>query len=407
MLALEARLCSDFHAAPADVCSDDGCRLRSATACRQVHVNVEQWLRLEADRVSDQHSRAGKRPRLTCASVRSTGDWKCDMLNGGAIKGVRLPSGEQVPALGQGTTRMGRAGCRRADCIAALRLGLDLGMTLIDTAGRYGDGEVEELVGKAIAGRREEVFLVSKVYPPDTRLVELRRSVKSWVSASLRPLVPAPVRAPVQSALQADQSSRATGSICRKARTQQNIVAACERSLRRLRADRLDFYLLHWRGTTPLAEALAAFQDLVQAGKIRYFGVSNFNTNDLEEWWSLDGGGHTTTDQVLYNLNQRAVERDVLPWCRHRGAPVMAYSPLDRGRILTHRTLQQIGCRHGVSPAQVALAWLLRQGGLIAIPEATRLDHVRANRAALGIHLTSQDLAELDDTFPDDKQVLA
>ncbi len=345
------------------------------------------------------HDRCGESRSRDGNLLSGVGGGRRPTLERDPMKVVRLPSGEQVPALGQGTLRIGTAGVRVAECVAALQLGLDLGMALIDTAELYADGGAEEVVGKAIAGRRDEVFLVSKVYPPSTQLLHLRRSLKSWVPASLGSLVPDPVKALVHSALQVSQSSRATSSIGRQAQTRQNMVVACERSLRRLRTDRLDLYLLHWRGTTPLAEAIDAFQHLIQAGKIRYFGVSNFGVADLEEWWSLAGGTATATNQVLYNLDKRAIERDLLPWCRQSGLPVMAYSPLDRGHILAHRPLQEIADRHGISPGPVALAWLLRQDGIIAVPEATRLEHVRANIAALDIHLTPQDLAELDEVF--------
>lgn len=317
------------------------------------------------------------------------------------MKSIRLPSGEQVSALGQGTLRMARSNSSHADCVAALRVGLDLGMTLIDTAEAYGGGEVEELVGTAIAGRRDQVFLVSKVYPPDAYLVELCLSARSWMPASLRSLVPASAKALVRRALEARRSSGATDSL---SRTRRDIVAACERSLRRLRTDRLDLYLLHRRGTTPLAEAIEAFRDLIQAGKLRYFGVSNFGVADLEEWWTL-GGAAAATNQVLYNLDNRAIERDLLPWCQRHGVPIMAYSPLDQGRILAHPALGRIASRHGVSPAPIALAWLLRQDGLIVIPEATRPDHLRANIAALDIRLTPEDFAELDVALPRRKRL--
>jgi diketogulonate reductase-like aldo/keto reductase len=287
---------------------------------------------------------------------------------------------------------------RRDEHVAALRLGLDLGMTVIDTAEHYGYGSAEEIVGQAIAGRRDEVFLVSKVYPPDTHIVELRRSIKSSVPAVVRHLVPQSILSAASSMLRRSSSLLPTSNTA--GRTRQTTIAACERSLRRLRTDRLDLYLLHWRGTTPLEEVLAAFLDLVRMGKIRYFGVSNFGVQDLEEWRALSGADATATNQVLYNLNQRGIEQDMLPWCRRHGLPIMAYSPLDKGRSLANPTLRQIGARLGASPSQVALAWLVRQGGIVAIPEATRLEHLRENRAALSVELSPADLATLERAFP-------
>jgi len=271
-------------------------------------------------------------------------------MSAASVRTARLPSGEAMPALGQGTWYMGDDPRRRADEIAALRLGLDLGMTLIDTAEMYGNGAAEELVAEAIAGRREEVFLVSKVLPGNA--------------------------------------------------TRRGTIAACERSLQRLRTDRLDLYLLHWRGGTPLQETLGAFETLVRAGKIRHFGVSNLGVSDLEELWSLEGGAAAATDQVLYNLTRRGIERDLLPWCRERGVPIMAYSPIEQGRLLRRPELQAVAARHGATPAQAALAWLLRHDDVIAIPKASDARHVRENRAALDLRLTAEDLAALDRAFP-------
>ena len=262
-----------------------------------------------------------------------------------------LPSGEMIPVLGQGTWHMAEDPRRRADEIAALRLGIDLGMTLIDTAEMYADGGAEELVGQAIEGRREEVFLVSKVLPHHA--------------------------------------------------TRRGTIEACDRSLMRLDVDTIDLYLLHWPGTIPLEETLDAFDALIGAGKIRYWGVSNFDVADLEELVDLTGGEQVATDQVLYNLNRRGIEFDLLPWCRRSGLPVMAYSPIEQGRLLRHPGLLAVAARHpGVTPAQVALAWVLRQDGVCAIPRAGKPAHVRENRAALDIRLTSQDLADLDRAFP-------
>jgi len=268
-----------------------------------------------------------------------------------------LPSGSRMPVLGQGTWNMGEDPAARAEEVAALRLGLDLGVTLIDSAEMYGEGGAEEVVGEAIAGRRDEVFLVSKVYPHNAD----RRGVQ----------------------------------------------AACERSLRRMKVDCIDLYLLHWRGNVPLAETLEAFVRLREQGKIRDFGVSNFDLDDMLEASKLPGGELVATDQVLYNLAQRGIEWDLLPWCRERRIPVMAYSPLEsdpasQAGLLGKPQLKAVARRHGVTPAQVALAWLLRQDGVVVIPKAVRPQHVRENRAALDLApaLTAEDLAQLDAGFP-------
>ncbi|MGA0596380.1 aldo/keto reductase [Enterovirga sp. CN4-39] len=263
---------------------------------------------------------------------------------------LRLPSGESVPVLGQGTWMMAEGNGRRADEIAALRLGLDLGLTLVDTAEMYADGASETLVGEAIAGRRDEVFLVSKVLPSN--------------------------------------AGRAAA------------IRACERSLARLRTDRIDLYLLHWRGGTPLSETLAAFETLARDGKIRHWGVSNFDPDDMAELEGLPGGDAVAANQVLYNLTRRGIEFDLLPGCRERGIAVMAYSPIEQGRMLRHPALAKVAARHGATPAQVGLAWVLRQDGVMAIPKAGRPEHVRENRAALDLRLTADDLAELDRAFP-------
>jgi diketogulonate reductase-like aldo/keto reductase len=255
-----------------------------------------------------------------------------------------------VPALGQGTWRMGEVAARRRDEIDALRLGLDLGMTLIDTAEMYGDGGAEEMVGEAIAGRRDEVFLVSKVLP--------------YNAARRRTIV------------------------------------ACEGSLRRLGTDRLDLYLLHWRGNPPLAETLDAFAKLTDAGKIRYWGVSNFDGSDMEELARLPGGVAVATNQVLYNLARRGIEYDLLPRCIERGISVMAYSPVEQGRLLGQSGLKAVAARHGATPAQVAIAWVLRWDGVFTIPKTVALGHVRENRAALDLRLTVEDYADLDQAFP-------
>ena len=266
------------------------------------------------------------------------------------IPTLKLPGGETVPRLGQGTWRMGETPRLRDAEIAALRLGLDLGMTLIDTAELYGDGEAERIVAEAIKGRRDEVFIVSKVLPQN--------------------------------------ASRA------------GTVAACERSLKRLNTDRIDLYLLHWRGRYKLKDTLAAFQSLAKDGLIKACGVSNFDVGDMEELAALPGGTAVATNQVLYNLARRGIEADLLPWCRSRHIPIMAYSPVEQGRILRDRALARVAERHRATPAQIALAWLLRQDDMMVIPKATSLDHVRENRAALDIELSKADLAELDKAFP-------
>lgn len=266
------------------------------------------------------------------------------------MRKTKLPSGESVPVLGQGSWYMGDEPHRRAEEIASLRLGLDFGMSLIDTAEMYGDGASEKLVGEAIAGRRDEVFLVSKVLPSNA--------------------------------------------------SRNGTIAACERSLKRLGTDRIDLYLLHWRGRTPFAETIAAFETLQDAGKIRHWGVSNMDVYDMQELARAAGGDAVSTNQVLYNLTRRGIEYDLLPQAQASGLPLMAYSPIEQGRLAHYPGIQEIADRHGVTPAQVALAWVLRQDGVIAIPKASTQSHVQANRAALDLQLTAHDLAELDQLFP-------
>ncbi len=266
---------------------------------------------------------------------------------------VTLPSGDKVPQLGQGTWRMGESTRKREAEIAALRLGIDLGLTLIDTAEMYGDGVAEGIVAEAIHGRRDECFIVTKVLPENA--------------------------------------------------TRAGTIAACERSLKRLKTDRIDLYLLHWRGRTALEETLAGFAALIEAGAIRLWGVSNFDVDDMEELLALPGGTGCATNQVLYNLRRRGIEAGLLPWCRERGIPIMAYSPIEQGRLLRERTLTGIAMRHRATPAQIALAWVLRQRDMMVIPKSGTLDHVRENRAALDITLTEQDLGELDRAFPPPK----
>jgi diketogulonate reductase-like aldo/keto reductase len=263
---------------------------------------------------------------------------------------TKLPAGAAMPVLGLGTWRMGeKKSARRAEA-DALRLGLDLGMNLIDTAEMYGEGGAEELVGDAIAGRRDSVFLVSKLYPQNA--------------------------------------------------TRDGTIAACERSLKRLRTDRIDLYLLHWRGGARLPIVTEAFGRLVEAGKIRHWGVSNFDRGDMEELSGLAGGGAVAANQVLYNLGRRGIEFDLLPWCRKRGIPIMAYSPVDQGGLVAHPLLAAIGKRHGASASQIAIAWLLRRDGIVVIPKAGTQAHVRENRAAADLVLTSADIREIDTAFP-------
>jgi diketogulonate reductase-like aldo/keto reductase len=266
------------------------------------------------------------------------------------MRTVTLPSGEEVPLLGQGTWRMGESSARRKIEISALRSGLDLGLSVIDTAEMYADGGAEKVVGEAIRGRRDAVFLVSKILPQHA--------------------------------------------------TEAGTIKACERSLARLRTDRLDLYLLHWPSNIPLGETLSGFASLVAAGKIRYWGVSNFDVRDMEDLLSLPGGYAAATDQVLYNLGRRGIERDLLPWCAERHMPIMAYSPIEQGRMLKRTELKEIAARRGAAPAQVALAWVLRHDGVLAIPKMGSVEHVQENCGALELSLTSDDLAELDVAFP-------
>jgi diketogulonate reductase-like aldo/keto reductase len=269
------------------------------------------------------------------------------------LPSVQLPSGESVPQLGQGTWRMGEDSRKRKDEVAALKLGLDLGMTLIDTAEMYGNGGAEELVAEAVAGRRDQCFIVSKVMP--------------------------------------ENSTRA------------GTIAACERSLKRLKTDRIDLYLLHWRGRPRLEETLAGFEALLASGAIRSWGVSNFDVDDMEQLAALPGGAACASNQVLYNLRRRGIEAGLLPWCRAHDVPIMAYSPIEQGRLLRDRALTGVAIRHRATPAQIALAWVLRQKDMTVIPKATTLEHVRENRAALDIALTERDLAELNRAFPPPK----
>ena len=266
------------------------------------------------------------------------------------MRTVALPSGERVPAFGQGTWHMGENRAIRAEEIQTLRLGLDLGATLIDTAEMYGEGRAEELVGEAIEGRRNEAFLVSKVYPHNA--------------------------------------------------SRQGAVAACDRSLRRLRTDRIDIYLLHWRGSVPLSETMEVFMALQQAGKIRYYGVSNLDIKDMRELWTVPGGSAVATDQLLYNLARRGIEWNLLPWLRERHVPVMAYSPIEQAKLAFDRGLANFARKYGTTPAQAALAWLLASEDVIVIPKTSRRERLKENLGALDHKLTATQLAELDRLFP-------
>ncbi|MDJ0386590.1 aldo/keto reductase [Roseomonas sp. E05] len=266
---------------------------------------------------------------------------------------VTFPDETSVPALGQGTWKMGERGSDRAAEARTLRLGLDLGLTLIDTAEMYGEGGAEEVVAEAIAGRRDEVFLVTKAYPQNA--------------------------------------------------SRSRLPEACARSLKRLKTDVIDLYLLHWRGSVPLAETVEAMEKLVREGKIRRWGVSNLDVADLEELGPALSG--CATDQVLYNLEARGVEFDLLPYAARMKMPVMAYSPVGQGgALLRHPALKHIAARQGISPAQVALAWTLRGGNVISIPKAAGEAHLRENADVWKVVLTPEDLAELDSAFPPPKR---
>jgi diketogulonate reductase-like aldo/keto reductase len=266
---------------------------------------------------------------------------------------VTLPGGERVPAFGQGTWHMGEDRRRAAEEAAAVRLGIELGMTLIDTAEMYGNGRAEEIVAEAAQGERDRLFIVSKVLPYNA--------------------------------------------------SQKGVLEACERSLKRLKTDRIDLYLLHWRGAVPLADTLAGFARLQRDGKIRHHGVSNFDLDDMKEWVGLAGGVTVAANQILYNLTRRGPEFELIPWCRERQIAIMAYTPLGQGRMLQDKALAEVAARHRASPAQVALAWLLRRDGMMVIPKATQPEHVRDNRGALDLRLTADDLAVIDRAFPPPK----
>ncbi len=275
------------------------------------------------------------------------------------MKTLQLPSGREIPILGQGTWRMGEKTSQKQAEIDALKLGIELGMTLIDTAEMYGEGGAEKVVAEAISGCRDDIFLVSKFYPYNA--------------------------------------------------SYDGVIKACDRSLSRLKTDYLDLYLLHWRGSIPLSETLKALQHLKQAGKILEYGVSNFDTDDMKEAESLPGGKEIATNQVLYNLKRRGIEWDLLPWCKQRNIPIMAYSPVEQRAFVNDSQLKAIANRHNATSTQIALSWLLHQDNVISIPKATNPQHLKENRAALKLKLTTEDLQEIDRAFkpPSRKQGLA
>ena len=275
------------------------------------------------------------------------------------MKTLQLKSAREIPILGQGTWRMGEKASQKQAEIDALRLGIDLGMSLIDTAEMYGEGGAEKIVAEAISPHREAVYLVSKFYPYNA--------------------------------------------------SYQGLIAACDRSLSRLKTDYLDLYLLHWRGSVPLSETLLGLQHLKQAGKILDYGVSNFDADDMEAGLSLPGGQEIVANQVLYNLMRRGIEWDLLPWCKERNLAIMAYSPVEQRAFVDDSKLKDVAAKHNATSTQIALSWLLHQDNVISIPKATNPKHVKENRAALDIKLTKEDLQKLDHAFkpPSRKMSLA
>jgi len=274
-----------------------------------------------------------------------------------AMHAVTLPDGSPVPALGLGTWRMGESAAARDGETDAVRLALDIGYRLIDTAEMYGEGGAEEIIGAALrawtalpGNRRDDLFIVSKVYPHNA--------------------------------------------------SRKGAVAACERSLERLGLDRIDLYLLHWRGQHPLRDTVAAFEQLQRDAKIRHWGVSNFDTDDMKELWALPKGGACAVNQIYYSATERGIEFDLLPALRARDVPAMAYCPIDQGRLARDATFGAIGARHGLTAAQAALAWMLQQPGVIAIPKAVREQHLRENFEAASRQLGTEDLADIDRQFP-------
>lgn len=263
---------------------------------------------------------------------------------------VTLRNGVSLPALGLGTWQMGEDRRLAEKEIDALKHGIDIGLTLIDTAEMYGEGAAEEIVGQAIEGRRQDLFLVSKVYP--------------WNASH------------------------------------EGTIAACERSLRRMKTDHIDLYLLHWRGEHSLEETVGAFEELRRQGKIGAWGVSNFDLGDMEELLAVPDGINCAVNQLLYNLSRRGIEYDLLPWCQERGIAVMAYSPIEQGRLARNDALIHIAKAYQATPAQIALAFLLERDGVIAIPKSSRPERVTENRQAASIELTDEDLDALDVAFP-------
>jgi len=259
-----------------------------------------------------------------------------------------------MPRLGQGTWNMGDSAARRKEELAALRAGIELGMTLIDTAEMYGDGRSESLVAQAIAGMRDKVFLVSKVLPSNA--------------------------------------------------SRKGVVRSCEASLKRLQTGNLDLYLLHWSGSYALEETVRGFEDLLATGKIRAWGVSNLDLREMKQLVTVPGGHACAANQVLYNLARRGIEFDLLPWLRDRNIPVMAYSPVEQGRLLGNKALKEVARHLGATTAQVALAWVLRQDGVVAIPKAGTVAHVRENRKALELSLDAEALKALDAAFSPPKK---
>lgn len=273
------------------------------------------------------------------------------------MKTVSLTDGKSMPVLGLGTWRMGESARTRQVEVAAVRCALELGYRLIDTAEMYGEGGAEEVVGQALAEAmragtlaREEIFVVSKVCPHNA--------------------------------------------------SRDGVLAACERSRKRLKLDTIDLYLLHWRGAHPLQETVAAFEALRGQGRVGHWGVSNFDAGDMIELWSLEGGPKCATNQVYYSLTERGPDVELLPWQLERGVPLMAYSPIDQGRLAAERNLRALAARRGITPAQLALAWLVSRTGVLAVPKAVREAHLRENLAAAAVELSAPELAELDRRFP-------
>jgi len=268
---------------------------------------------------------------------------------GADFKSVSINNRNVLP-LGQGTWNMGDVDAHRKAELEALRTDIDLGMTIIDTAEMYGNGRSERLVGEAIQGQRGKVFLISKVLPSNA--------------------------------------------------SRQGTIKACENSLKRLQTDYLDMYLLHWQGRYPFEETVEAMLQLRQEGKIRDWGVSNMDVAEMEEFYSIPGGNTCAANEVVYNLTRRGIEYDLIPWCRKNNIPVIAYSPVEQGRLLNHKLLSEIARRHNATPTQIALAWVIRNPGVIAIPKAVSAKHVEENFKSLSIELTEEDLQQIDKVFP-------